>query len=130
MSIKILFAAATAALLAVPAAAAPATGRSHPAAELGTEASIPFVNHRGVRNFRAVDRDVVYLQDAQRRWYKASLAGPCIELPFAQAIAVDTKGGFSLDRFGAIVVRGERCPLLSLVKSEAPPKKQRKAKKD
>jgi hypothetical protein len=127
MNLKIALAAAAAAFLTAPAAAAPGE-RTHPAAELGEEASIPFVNHRGVRNFRAVDRDLVYLQDSRRRWYRATLAGPCLELPFAQVIGVDTRGSASLDRFGAILVGGERCQIVSLVKSEAPPKKQRRKK--
>jgi hypothetical protein len=83
------------------------------------EARIPFVNHGGIRDFRPAGRDVVYLQDRGRQWYRAELMGPCLGLPFARAIGVRTHGS-SLDRFGALLVEGQRCHLQSLVAVQAP----------
>ena len=113
-----------AAALAAPAFASPS---QHGAAAKGEEVSIPFPGFR-IRNFRAENDDVVYLEDRNRNWYRAEVIGPCTELPFAQAIGIDTRGSGSFDRFGAIIVGRDRCPLLSLTRSEKPgkrPKKQR-----
>jgi hypothetical protein len=114
-------------LLSGPAAAGPSRGGGHPPAEIGRDASIRFANYRGVRDFHPVGDDAVYLQDAQRRWYRAQLAAPCFDLPFANRIGIDTRGSSNLDRFGTLIVGRDRCQLISLVKSEAPPRKQRKA---
>jgi hypothetical protein len=93
------------------------------------QASIPFVNHGGVRNFEAVDNDTLYIEGQHRRWYRAELAGYCPELGFAQAIGFETRGPDTLDRFGTLIVRGQRCPLKSLVESGPPPKKAKKPPK-
>lgn len=113
-------------MLAPAAIAAPAAP-----AEIGKEARIAFPNHGNVRNFRADGRETVYIQDIKRKWYKASLFGPCPGLPWAQAIGVDADGRPTFDRFSSLIVRGERCSLSSLVRVEGPPsKKARKAKQD
>jgi hypothetical protein len=51
---------------------------------------------------------------------------PCQDLPFANAIGFETRGTSDFDRFSTIVVRGQRCPVPSVVKSGAPPKKAHK----
>src|SRR5688572_23086096 len=114
MQIPILLAAA----LAAPAVAAPAAGSE--------QASIPFANHpRAIRNFEAPNDEIVYLQDRQRRWYRADL-GHCFGLKWANAIGYDTRGGLSLDSFGAILVDGQRCPIVSLTRSDGPPRKAKR----
>jgi hypothetical protein len=110
------------AALAAPALAAPAQQIE---GMRGEEVRIPLPRFR-LRNFRADERDVVYLEDRNRNWYRAEVIGPCLELPFAQAIGIDTRGSSSFDRFSAIVVGGERCPLLSLTRSEKPQKRLKK----
>jgi hypothetical protein len=109
-----------AAALAAPAVAAP----PQPAVR-GEEVRIPLPNFR-IRNFHAESRDVVFIEDRSRNWYRAEVLGPCIGLPFAQAIGIDTRGSSSFDKFSAIIVRGERCPLISLTRSEKPQKKGKK----
>jgi hypothetical protein len=112
-------------LLLLAAAAAPALASS-PAGR--GEASIPFANHRdAIRNFEAPSDEIVYLQDRQRRWYRADL-GYCLGLKWANAIGYDTRGGLALDSFGAILVEGRRCPIVSLTPSDGPPRKQKKPK--
>lgn len=92
-----------------------------PAAE--KQASIPFVNHGGVRNFSAAGDETLYIEDQHRRWYRADLMGYCPDLSFAQAIGFSTRGPDTLDRFGTLIVRGRRCAIKSLVESGPPPKK-------
>ncbi|HET9639300.1 MAG TPA: DUF6491 family protein [Allosphingosinicella sp.] len=113
------------ALFFLAAVAAPALAESPVSRE---EASIPFANHRhAIRNFEAPSDEIVYLQDRQRRWYRADV-GYCFGLKWAHAIGYDTRGGMSLDSFGAILVDGERCPILSLTRSDGPPPKAKRKK--
>jgi hypothetical protein len=110
-----IFAAAVAAALATSAQAAPTI---HSA-----QASIPFVNYGGIRDWHAADSKTLYIQDSHRNWYRADLFAPCFELPFAQTIGFVTRGIDSFDRFSSIRVRGERCEVSSLVRSDPPPSK-------
>ncbi|MGC4250477.1 MAG: DUF6491 family protein [Sphingobium sp.] len=93
---------------------------------LGVEASIPFVNHGGIYDWRADGNEGLYIQDQHRNWYHASLMGSCMDLPYAQAVGFRTWGGDSLDRFSAIQVGGQRCQIQSLVTSAPPPAKAHK----
>jgi hypothetical protein len=108
------------AVLAAPAFAAPAP----PRAERASEVSIPFASHaRSIRTFEATDDDVLYLQDRQRRWYRAEIGAGCFGLRFAQAIGYDTRGSLSLNQFSRIIVGRDSCPILSLTRSDGPPKR-------
>src|SRR3569623_183524 len=67
-----------------------------------------------------------YLQDRQRRWYYASVVGPCTSLPFATRIGVDTRfAGDTLDSTGTLLVDGDRCRIDRLVTSGPPPQRQK-----
>lgn len=95
-----------------------------PAAAKGPpEASIPFTNHGSIDNWQADGRDALYVQGLGRQWYHATLMAPCQELPFANAIGFETRGTNDFDRFSTIVVRGQRCPVKSVVRSGPPPRK-------
>ena len=116
---KILF------LLAAAALAAPAlAGPSVPARE---EASIPFVSQpRSIRSFNAPSDDLLYLRDRQGRWYRAEIGGPCVGLSWANVIGYDTRGSLSLSRGDSILVEGHRCMIVSLTRSDPPPRKRKK----
>jgi len=121
---RILFAALLATGLAAGATAAPTAQK--PAAE---QASIPFVNHGSIRDWKADKRDGLWIQDNQRQWYYAKTLGPCTGLDFAQSIGFDTARTGTLDRFGTVVVpRESRCPIVSLTRSEAPPTRQKQSR--
>jgi hypothetical protein len=123
-----ILAAASLAGSAVPAAAQ-RHGPIWPADKLGKETSIPFIGTIGLYNFAADGDRGVWLQDQQRRWYYATVIGPCTGLPFATRIGVDTRfGGSQLDRTGILLVDRQRCPINSLVASNGPPPKVKKAK--
>ena len=93
------------------------------AAEAAKEARIHFVDHGGIRDWRVVDRDTLLIRARGNQWYKAELFMPAYGLPFAHAIGFDTGVVGSFDRFSSIIVRGQRYPLRSLVKVEAPPRR-------
>ena len=108
-----------------PPPAAPAAPAPEPAAEV----QIPFAKH-SIWNWQVVDDKTVLIQDQGRRWYKATLFAPCIDLSFANQIGFDSSPGGTFDKFSAILVRGQRCRLTSLVKTTAPPKKTKANKAD
>jgi hypothetical protein len=89
------------------------------------EASIPFINHGGVRDWQVADDNKIYIQDSKGKWYLATLATSSPDLPFATAIGFETKGVDKLDKFGAVVVAGTRYPLSSLTESGPPPPKKK-----
>lgn len=97
--------------------------------DLGVETSIVFPNYGAIRNFEADGNDGVWLEDRQRRWYYAELLGPCRDLNFANAIGFDTRGAPRFDKFSTIIVRGQKCQLISLVTSEKPLSRKERLKK-
>jgi hypothetical protein len=110
-------------------AAAPASASAELPAPRGEEVGIPFANRaRAIRTFEAPSDDLLYLQDRQRRWYRAEIGAGCFGLKWATAIGYDTRGSLSLDQFSRILVEGESCPILSLTRSEGPPKRVKKGK--
>ncbi|GHD03736.1 DUF6491 family protein [Novosphingobium pokkalii] len=110
------------ALAALALAFAPVLAHAAPAKQpAAAEASIPFLNHGGIRDWRAVGDSTLYVQDQQGQWYRASLMGPAFDLPFAEAIGFDGRGTDTFDRFASVVVRGQSYPVQSLVKVPGPP---------
>jgi hypothetical protein len=87
------------------------------------EASIPFANHDGIYNWQVVDDRTVLIQGQNRKWYKASLMSHCFDLPFAERLGFESNPDDSFDKFSSITVRGQSCPLTSLVEARPPPRK-------
>lgn len=119
---------AAAALAGAMVSAFPASAQDTPApaaAPALKEARIPFASM--VRDYRAEDRDVIYLR-AGRDWYRGTFFAPCQELPWAWNIRFDNSPGVdAIDRFSTVIARGERCRLSSLVKIDGePPAKAKK----
>jgi hypothetical protein len=119
--------AALAAMAALPVALYAAEG----AAPKLPEATIPFVDHRNIRDWQADKKEGLWIQDLRREWYYAKLLGPCIGLDWALSIGFVTGGGSGqLDRFSSIVVPDEgRCQITSLTRSDPPPPSDKKKKK-
>lgn len=90
------------------------------AADGTKEESIPFADMGSIRNFDPVDSHTILIEDVHGQWYKASLMGPCIDLPFANAVGFDVGGTRTLDRFSSVIVDGNRCAFQSLVSTDAP----------
>lgn len=102
-------------------------GASASAPPADQEVRIPFVQFGGVRSFRAVSDQVVYLEGRRsREWYRATMNGPCFNLAYALSIGIDTRfNGNTLDNSSRLLVDGDSCPILSLVRSEPPPRRRR-----
>jgi Family of unknown function (DUF6491) len=106
----------------VATASAPALAAAPPT---DREVRIPFVQFGAIRGFRPVGDDVVYLQGVRRIWYRAQLNGPCINLPHALRIGLDTRYSSTLDNSSSLLVEGERCRIVSLVRADPPPRRSR-----
>jgi len=106
---------------AVAPAAPPPAAATPPA-----EASIKFANHGGIWDWDVVDSKTVLIQDRSRRWYKAILSVNCLDLPFEQRIGFESNADGSFDKFSTIQTRQHRCPLQSLVRTDAPVSKKAK----
>jgi hypothetical protein len=120
---------AAAAVDAPPTAIAPAAAPGPPAESQAPaeppprEAQIPFANKGGIWNWQVVDNNTVLIESRGRKWYKATLFGNCINLAFANSLAFIPNPSGSFDKFSTIRSHGQRCPLVSLIRVPAPPKK-------
>lgn len=98
------------------------------AAPPSKQASIPFANHGGIRNWHADRNQGLWVQDVHRNWYYAKFFGPCLGVNFANSLGFDTGTIGTFDRFSSIVVPREgRCAIQSFVPSEGPPSKRKAA---
>lgn len=122
MKRSIAFAPFLALLLTAPPALAAQSAPKQP------EASIPFANHHGVRDWVAQGDQIIYFQDAARHWYRAKLFAPSPDLPFVQAIGYDTGPIGTLDRWSTVIIRGQRYPLQSFERVDGPPPTTRHGK--
>lgn len=86
------------------------------------QAQIPFANHHGIYAWRVLNDRTVLVENQSFQWYKATLMAPCVDLPFAETIGFETNPDGSFDKFSAITVRHQRCPLISLTPAPAPAK--------
>lgn len=139
MNNVIIRAAALLAVAATPAAADPTPGTVEPATRSAAEAapdapaaqaeqvSIPFANHGGVRNWKAIDSHALLIEGPRGQWYKAELFGACVDLPYANAIGFLVEPTGELDRYSGIVVRDQVCRFKSLTKAENPYRRTGKA---
>jgi opacity protein-like surface antigen len=90
------------------------------------DVSIPFVSHGGVRDWRAFDDHTLYIESQGSQWFKATTMGTCIGLDFADKIGFDGGGNDTFDKFSRLIVRGQPCPIETLVKVDGPPAKKPK----
>ena len=114
------------AVMAGPREDATAPAASAPAAKPLPEVQINFANQGGIWDWSVVDNKTLLIQDRSRRWYKATLLVSCLDLPFDQKIGFESNANGSFDKFSAIQTRQQRCPLTSLVRTDAPVSKKSK----
>jgi hypothetical protein len=89
------------------------------------EASIPFVNSISNLEWEAASDDSLYVRGGKGEWYFVRTSNRCTRLQVARAIGFHTSALGQLDRHGAIMVQGVRCPVASIVRSDGPPAKAR-----
>lgn len=103
-------------------AAGSAAAASEPASR---ETVIPFMNSLSNVEWKAASNDSLYLRGGNGDWYFVRTSNLCTRLRAANGIGFQTSSGGQLDRHGAILVQGVRCPVASIVRSGGPPRKRR-----
>lgn len=92
---------------AVALGAALGTGFAY--ADNGRPAALPFADLGNIRSWQPDGSGAMYIESSRRNWYRATFFAPCINLPFAFAVAFVTEPNGSLNRYSSILVDGERC---------------------
>ncbi len=88
------------------------------------ETAIPYVSSNGVEQWK-VDADRgIWIKSITGKWYYGSFMGRCPRAAGAISLGFQTSALDQLDRHGAILAEGSRCPLTSLVRSEGPLKRK------
>lgn len=85
--------------------------------------SIPFASTGGIDEWHADGDKSIFLRSRSKDWYKAELAAPCAGLEYATQIGYVSESDGSFDSSSAVLVDGQRCQLVKLEKSAAPPHK-------
>ena len=98
-------------------------GTAAAAGEAPEETAIPFINSISNLEWKAVSNDSLYVRGGNGDWYFVRTANRCTRLRAANGIGFQTSRLGQLDRHGAILVQGVRCPVASIVRSDGPPKK-------
>jgi Family of unknown function (DUF6491) len=102
-------------------------GSAAAAAGLAAEETvIPFVSSIGSVEWKAASDKALYVRGGNGSWYFVRTTNRCTRLRAALAIGFETSALDQLDRHGAILVQGQRCPVASVTRSDGPPKKARK----
>ena len=96
------------------------------AATPAPQASIPFFSTATSPDWRADGDKGLWLRANMPQWFYVTLNGPCSRLAAATTLGFHSSPNDEFDRFSTIVAEGELCPVQSVVKSDAPPKLQRK----
>jgi len=95
-----------------------------PAMAADTRVSIPFPASGGIDSWHAESDSALYLKSRNGDWYRAELVGACQGLSFATVIGYEAEPNGTFDSTSAILVDGQRCPLVKLEKSSGPPPKK------
>jgi len=103
-----------------------AAGSAAAADKAAGETVIPFVGSLSHVEWKAASDDSLYVRGGKGEWYFVRTANRCARLRAASAIGLQTSALGQLDRHGAIMVQGVRCPVASITRSDAPPRKARR----
>src|SRR5690349_12973393 len=104
-------------LLGLAAAASPAAA----ARPSGGETVIPFMSSLNAVEWEAASNDSLYLRGPKGDWYFIRTMNRCTRLRSSPGIGFQTSALDQLDRHGAIMVEGVRCPIESITRSDGPP---------
>lgn len=114
-------------LIAVAAALAGcATAAPPPAAVSAAETVIPFIGSLSSIEWKAVSDEAAYVRGGRGEWYLVRTTNRCTRLRSASSLGFDVSALDQLDRYGALLVGGQRCPVASIVRADPPPKRVRR----
>ncbi len=81
---------------------------------------IPFANHGGIDDWKAEGTGGILIKSSQGNYYRATFTAVCLDLPYTERVGFDVSGTDTLDKFGAIEVRGHRCSFDSFTEIPKP----------
>lgn len=110
-------------LCAVVGCAGAAETAPAPAGENPTEATIPFANRGGVVDWQVADDSTLLLRDSHGQWYRARLQVPLPAYSPAERLGFATGPSGTLEKLDSVVIRGQRYPIVSLIRVGPPAKK-------
>ena len=94
---------------------------------IGTEATIPFAEHR-IYTWEADGDKGLWVQTTDRKWYYGKFMSPCFGLQFREGLRFKFGPSGELDRWGEILrVDHTNCSFTSFVTSLGPPRPQKTA---
>ncbi|HEY0115581.1 MAG TPA: DUF6491 family protein [Allosphingosinicella sp.] len=100
-------------------------GAATPAAPDAQETAVPDAGRDGILEWKADGDRALYLRSLTGGWYYARTANRCSRLNSASSLRFLTRGSRDLDRYGAVIAEGWRCPLVSVTRSGPPPREPR-----
>ena len=86
----------------------------------GPETYIPYAGRDGITEWRIAGKDGIYARALTGGWYLVRLTGSCAGLRSEMPLMFETTQG-RLDKFSAIIVEGEYCPVESVTRLEGEP---------
>jgi len=89
------------------------------------QASIPFANRGGVRDWLVEDDSNLLLQDRRGQWYRARLLAPATYLAYVSSLRFATGPSGTLEALDSIIVRGQKFPIVSLTRIDPPSLKKK-----
>ena len=75
---------------------------------------IGFANFGSISDWRAESSRSMILTTTSGDKYRATFMGRCHALPYAETVGFVTSPGGSFDKFGAVLVRDQKCTIRSL----------------
>jgi hypothetical protein len=116
------------AVLAIALLLAPLAAAAGPEpATKSPEASIPFANQGGIRDWRADGSRGMWLETNGGHWYYASFSSQCTALPVASDVRFVAEPSGVLSRWSSIrLEHNERCFFRTLQRSDRPPRRARR----
>ncbi len=76
--------------------------------------AISFANFGSIRDWKAETSRTMIITTTSGDRYRATFMGTCRSLPYSESVGFVTSPGGSLDKFGAVLVRDQKCPIRSL----------------
>lgn len=76
--------------------------------------TINFANFGSIRDWKAESSRTMIITTTAGDRYRATFMGSCRSLPYSESVGFVTSPGGSLDKFGAVLVRDQKCPIRSL----------------
>lgn len=89
------------------------------------QVSIPFANRGGVRDWVVEDDSNLLLQDRRGQWYRAKLLAPATYLAFSSSLRFATGPSGTLEALDSVIVRGQKYPIVSLIRIDPPALKKK-----